>query len=343
VQTTGYGTGEGLLGYNCRHIFYPFFEDISEREYSNTELDSYADQTVTYNGKEMSVYDATQLQRGIERKIRYWKRQARALEAAGLDNTEERLKIGHYQAEMRDFIKQMNAQYEGKGLEGTDSRWQRQRGREQVAGNNIRGINPPERKTVGFSFLSGETNLHTTAEARKLGKSSEGWEKNERIFRQDYLDKYKLIDDVERTLGYWGGPEPSFNAHLQGTRENMIRMAKAWGKNYNQQGMAMIIPNPKGTGGKLIWDFGRNLSNSELDLFFKNLDDLNKELGEKFNDYFGVTVKGSRNVEYWFSQVEQGDNAFRVIDTALGISKIPVKFRREKGYDFILLMQGEDY
>lgn len=28
---TGYGTGDGLKGWNCRHDFYPFFEGISER------------------------------------------------------------------------------------------------------------------------------------------------------------------------------------------------------------------------------------------------------------------------------------------------------------------------
>ncbi|HOJ02091.1 MAG TPA: hypothetical protein PLL88_10780 [Anaerolineaceae bacterium] len=106
IETTGYGTGPGLMGWNCRHNFYPFFEGISENAYSSSELDSYERKRVTYQGQEMSVYDASQIQRGIERKIRYWKRQAGGLEAAGLDNTFERLKMGEWQAEMRQFVKE---------------------------------------------------------------------------------------------------------------------------------------------------------------------------------------------------------------------------------------------
>ncbi|MCC6148346.1 MAG: hypothetical protein IT308_12370 [Anaerolineaceae bacterium] len=106
VEVTGYGTVIGLHGVNCRHSFHPFYKGISEAAYTQAELDSYADKTVIYNGKEMSVYEATQYQRGVERKIRHWKRQAGALEAAGQDNTFERLKMGEWQAEMRKFVKE---------------------------------------------------------------------------------------------------------------------------------------------------------------------------------------------------------------------------------------------
>lgn len=121
VESTGYGTGEGLAGWNCRHSFFPFFEGISERANSNDTLKEYANEKVTYNGKEISVYEGTQYQRGIERKIRNWKRQADALKAAGQDNTFELSKVKDYQAQMRDFIKQT-------GLD-------RQRVRESVIGS----------------------------------------------------------------------------------------------------------------------------------------------------------------------------------------------------------------
>lgn len=106
VETTGYGTGPGLCGWNCRHSFYIFFEGISENAYSKAELESYASKTVKYNGEEISMYDATQKQRYIERKIRYWKRQKGALDAAGLDSTLETRKVKAWQAEMRSFTKQ---------------------------------------------------------------------------------------------------------------------------------------------------------------------------------------------------------------------------------------------
>ena len=114
AEVTGLGTVVGLHGVSCRHSMYPFYEGISEQLYTQKELDEYANQKVVYQGKEMSVYEATQQQRAIERKIRYWKRQKGALEAAGFDVSEELNKIKHYQAQMRDFLKQtgLDRQYE---------------------------------------------------------------------------------------------------------------------------------------------------------------------------------------------------------------------------------------
>lgn len=113
VTVTGYGTGAGLGGWNCRHSFYPYFEGISENAYKKAELQDYARQKVKYQDKEISLYDATQIQRELERNIRKWKRQAMALDAAGLDATAEWAKVHQWQATMRSFINQtdLNRQY----------------------------------------------------------------------------------------------------------------------------------------------------------------------------------------------------------------------------------------
>lgn len=124
VESTGYGTGAGLQGWNCRHSFYPFFPGISERIYKDQELETMAGKKIRYNGHDLSIYDATQVQREIERKIRYWKRQAAALEAGRLGNEKELAKVAQYQAKMRDFIAQMNKQ--------KDFTWYRQLVREQI-------------------------------------------------------------------------------------------------------------------------------------------------------------------------------------------------------------------
>ena len=105
-KVTGYGTGEGLGGWNCRHSFFPFFEGLSENAYSRDDLKEMKKETVTYNDKEMSNYDGTQYQRAIERKIRFWKRQAAALDAAKIESTRENAKVKEWQAIMRDFINQ---------------------------------------------------------------------------------------------------------------------------------------------------------------------------------------------------------------------------------------------
>jgi hypothetical protein len=106
VETTGYGTGEGLGGWNCRHSFYPYFEGLSENAYSKAELQDLRKQKVKLNGGEVSLYDATQYQRHIERQIRYWKRQAAALDAAKLTNAKELAKVREWQMRMREFIAQ---------------------------------------------------------------------------------------------------------------------------------------------------------------------------------------------------------------------------------------------
>ena len=106
VETTGYGTGEGLMGWNCRHSFFPYFEGISENAYSEAERKNLAKKTVDYGGEKISMYDATQVQRYIERNIRRWKRQAQALAAAGLENSKEMSLVKSWQARMRDFINQ---------------------------------------------------------------------------------------------------------------------------------------------------------------------------------------------------------------------------------------------
>lgn len=116
LTTTGYGTVTGLCGINCRHSFYPFFEG-SPRNYDAETLKEYREKTVTYGGKTMSFYDGTQIQRKLERMIRAKKREAKALEALGEDNSAELHEVRDLQRRMREFIKQtgLQRQYEREG------------------------------------------------------------------------------------------------------------------------------------------------------------------------------------------------------------------------------------
>lgn len=78
---TGYGTGGGLKGWNCRHDFYPFFEGISER--ANLPVD------VTENNRQ---YELSQKQRAMERSIRATKRRLAAYDGALAETDDEVLK-----------------------------------------------------------------------------------------------------------------------------------------------------------------------------------------------------------------------------------------------------------
>ncbi|MDY6866624.1 MAG: phage minor capsid protein [Chloroflexota bacterium] len=106
----GWYFANNIITHNCRHSFFPFFKGLSENAYQEADLTDYANKTVTYQGQEISYYDATQIQRKIEREIRAAKRVSAAVTAAGLDNTEEQMAVRDLQAEMRDFIRQTGLQ-----------------------------------------------------------------------------------------------------------------------------------------------------------------------------------------------------------------------------------------
>lgn len=102
---TGYGTGEGLGGWNCRHNMYPYY-DGSPTAYSEEQLKNYNAKEVSYNGKRLTEYEASQIQRRNERNIRKWKREAAMLESAGRDASLASAKVKKWQAVQRDFVKQ---------------------------------------------------------------------------------------------------------------------------------------------------------------------------------------------------------------------------------------------
>lgn len=108
IPTTGYGTGAGLLGWNCRHSLFLHFPGFEQPNYTQSELDRMNNTTVTYNGKQMDLYEATQQQRYLERGVRDWKRKAAMFEAAGLGEEYglAGLKIKDWQEKLRDFTKQ---------------------------------------------------------------------------------------------------------------------------------------------------------------------------------------------------------------------------------------------
>lgn len=79
LKDIGYGEVTGFKGVNCRHDWYPYFEG-SSKTYSNEELEQFKNEFVVYNGEKIPKYEATQMQRKMERQIRTDKRLINALE-----------------------------------------------------------------------------------------------------------------------------------------------------------------------------------------------------------------------------------------------------------------------
>ena len=104
-QATGYGTGPGLGGWNCRHTFHPYVPGTS-RTYSKKQLEEYEAKNIEYNGQKYTEYEASQIQRSIEREIRKQKRIVASLEAVGQDAAAERKALRDAQKAYTDFTKQ---------------------------------------------------------------------------------------------------------------------------------------------------------------------------------------------------------------------------------------------
>ena len=97
----GYGTATGFKGINCGHDWYPYYKG-SARTYTQEQLDEWKNEKVTYNGKKISKYDATQKQRYFERQIRQDKKDLKAQQAI-LTSKDKNINIEQVQNEIRNI------------------------------------------------------------------------------------------------------------------------------------------------------------------------------------------------------------------------------------------------
>lgn len=106
-ESTGYGTGSGICGWNCRHSFFPFFPGISTPTYTKKQLDNIDPENIFYNGREYTYYEATQRQRKIETMIRKTKRELILYRGVGLKDefTNVSIKLQRQKQAYKDFSK----------------------------------------------------------------------------------------------------------------------------------------------------------------------------------------------------------------------------------------------
>ena len=105
-QATGYGTGAGLCGWNCRHTFFAVFPELGDpptwTEESLQELNA---RNIEYNGKLYTQYEVNQMQRARERNVRKWKKRYLAESAAGSDTTDSAVRLKAARQSLSDFTK----------------------------------------------------------------------------------------------------------------------------------------------------------------------------------------------------------------------------------------------
>lgn len=76
---------DGLCGANCRHTYFAYVEGVTERTYTDEELENLDPPPFDFEGKKYTFYEATQKQRQIETALRKVKRGAIAAKARGDD------------------------------------------------------------------------------------------------------------------------------------------------------------------------------------------------------------------------------------------------------------------
>ena len=102
-EVCGLGAVDGLEGANCRHRRNVWVEGVSERTYTDEQLEHIDDGLgCTFEGKTYTAYEATQEQRKVERTIRKLKREKTAYNAAGLTDEEQAVNIK---------LRRLNAKY----------------------------------------------------------------------------------------------------------------------------------------------------------------------------------------------------------------------------------------
>lgn len=196
VDATGYGSVTGLCGANCRHSKYAFFPGISERAYTDYDLehmDPWKKRTI--DGKEYTYYEATQRQRAIERQIRKSKQKITGYEAAGnMDDAieNESIKLQRLKQYYKSFsnkasLRMDNSRHQVTGFDKSISQkavWTYKK----VANSATKKYNKDETKSVDLYLmdkklakdikesynLTHKTNKykdHTKEEADKTGRS----------------------------------------------------------------------------------------------------------------------------------------------------------------------------
>lgn len=204
--STGYGTGAGLGGWNCRHSYHPYFEG-APKAYSKDQLEQYNAKDYSYNGQRLTEYEATQIQRYNERQIRRWQREQAALEAAGLDASEATGKLRQWRDTQADFLRQtgLKRQYE----------------REKISGKPF--TNPKKQDKIrSVTFDDKQFGKKVGKHAADFGLSA-GTPEDRAKMKQVILD---IVDHAdEKVGGEWRGQEGPVLFYVKGqdvvvTREN---------------------------------------------------------------------------------------------------------------------------
>lgn len=190
VSVCGLGTVEGLGGANCYHSYDPFVMGISERKYTDEWLDEQnakENTPVEYNGKEYTVYEATQRQRRLESTMRAQREKIRLLEEGNADEDSIIAAKARYFKTSDEYVRFSKAMD-----------LPQQRERVLIDGNGVIS-NKPVAKPAESEFISDDWKGLKYPQRKKRSDfaTDDEWQ----AFRKSYIEDFnKYNDDVDRII-----------------------------------------------------------------------------------------------------------------------------------------------
>lgn len=214
----GYGTGAGFGGWNCRHDWYPFYEGISTRNYSQKDLDRLNAKDIKYNGKMYSEYEISQMLRGMERQSRALKRQKVALKTA----------IDGGQTSFKSDLTALNGKIRDKSAQiqsfCNETGYKRDRFREQVNGKTSVGHATGSTQKYKDTLKNGLTSYKNNGKLKDI----ESKEKVHTKYFNQTLKFYDITNDRINKVPYLNVSSLSSeqNNKLQQSCKNLLEYMK---------------------------------------------------------------------------------------------------------------------
>ncbi len=264
-EATGYGTGAGLKGWNCRHDFYPFFEGVSER--ANLPVD------IAENNEQ---YELSQKQRAMERSIRKSKRSLAALDGALQECSDDELrrrlqnKFERTSETLKLKEKRLNEFCSANGLFKQNDRVRVVGFNKSVSQKAVQGNKIYQSKLLDKSIIDG------TIDSKKYS---------------EMLKNRIVVDnaDLKNGLPLKGKP----NSIIDMTVNGIVSQRRIYGYN----GISIVdidthdhnLPSAHPTGAhKHIWNFAKKKARSLPQKFTEEELINNKDIIQKGVNYFDV-------------------------------------------------------
>lgn len=211
VEICGLGTGPGLLGWNCRHTYYPFIEGISVRNYSDEWLeamDQKEAEKISYRGREYNTYEATQKQRQMETAMRAQREKAQLLQQGKADPNDILNARCKYQAmldEYKEFSRKFHLPEQRERIyadlrgrvapsQRTYKRWQAEQ-----ADKIAKRIAKNERKADRAMRERAEKNRRNDLDSAKNAMTEK---RGSGIIKETFASKFKAADSISNVVKY---------------------------------------------------------------------------------------------------------------------------------------------